>query len=204
MPIRRAHHLASPGPLLSRRHRRYPGHRRRRWTWLQHQSAPTPGQRPRGLPGRLRTRRDAGSYSLPAGLDRRRLRYDAAASDPLGRMLCTSETFRAMTRRIREAGHRLGAPLLVCQEGGYSPTYAPFCGLAVIEELAGSAAGRGSAGRLVCLPGRPGPPATPGSGDRNRRRATARRSLTFTRGPIHVDRTLDHRSPLRTQTALLT
>jgi hypothetical protein len=27
--------------------------------------------------------------------------------------------------------------LVICQEGGYSPTYAPFCGLAVIEELSG-------------------------------------------------------------------
>lgn len=29
------------------------------------------------------------------------------------------------------------ARLVVCQEGGYSPTYAPFCGLAVIEALSG-------------------------------------------------------------------
>lgn len=67
--------------------------------------------------------------------------YDAAAGDPLGRMLCHSGTFRAMTRQVREAAVRLGAPLLVCQEGGYSPTYLPFCGLAVIEELAGLRSG---------------------------------------------------------------
>jgi acetoin utilization deacetylase AcuC-like enzyme len=67
--------------------------------------------------------------------------YDAAASDPLGRMLCTSETFRAMTRYVGEAANRFGAPILVCQEGGYSPTYAPFCGLAVIEELVGERSG---------------------------------------------------------------
>lgn len=27
--------------------------------------------------------------------------------------------------------------LVVCHEGGYSPTYAPFCSLAVIETLSG-------------------------------------------------------------------
>lgn len=67
--------------------------------------------------------------------------YDAAAGDPLGRMLCHSETFRAMMRHVREGAAHFGARLLVCQEGGYSPTYAPFCGLAVIEELAGQRSG---------------------------------------------------------------
>ncbi len=64
--------------------------------------------------------------------------YDAAASDPLGRMLCHSGTYREMTRQVRDAAARLcGGRLVVCHEGGYSPTYAPFCGLAVIETLAG-------------------------------------------------------------------
>ena len=37
-----------------------------------------------------------------------------------------------------DAARRLcGGRLLVCQEGGYSPTYMPFCGLAVIEALSG-------------------------------------------------------------------
>jgi acetoin utilization deacetylase AcuC-like enzyme len=64
--------------------------------------------------------------------------YDAAASDPLGRMLCHSETYRTMARAVVDAARRLcGGRLLVCQEGGYSPTYAPFCGLAVIETLSG-------------------------------------------------------------------
>lgn len=30
-----------------------------------------------------------------------------------------------------------GGRLVACQEGGYSPTYVPFCGLAVIEALSG-------------------------------------------------------------------
>lgn len=64
--------------------------------------------------------------------------YDAAISDPLGRMLCYSETYRQMTHRLKAAAESLcDGRLLVCHEGGYSPTYVPFCGLAVLEELAG-------------------------------------------------------------------
>jgi len=68
--------------------------------------------------------------------------FDAAASDPLGRMLCHSGTYRAMTRLTKAAAAELcGDRLVVCQEGGYSATYAPFCGLAVIEELSGEWSG---------------------------------------------------------------
>lgn len=64
--------------------------------------------------------------------------YDAAMSDPLGRMLCHSETFREMTRQIRAlAEAHCNGRLVVCQEGGYAPSYVPFCGLAVLEELSG-------------------------------------------------------------------
>jgi acetoin utilization deacetylase AcuC-like enzyme len=64
--------------------------------------------------------------------------YDAAVGDPLGRMLCHSGTYRAMTEAIVQAARSLcGGRLVVCQEGGYSPTYAPFCGLAVIEAMSG-------------------------------------------------------------------
>lgn len=64
--------------------------------------------------------------------------YDAAVSDPLGRMLCHSETYRLLTRRVLAlAARHCGNRLVVCQEGGYSPTYAPFCALAVVEELCG-------------------------------------------------------------------
>ncbi len=62
--------------------------------------------------------------------------YDAAVNDPLGRMLCHSGTFRAMATAVVEAARTLcDGRLVVCQEGGYSPTYAPFCGLAVMEAL---------------------------------------------------------------------
>ena len=68
--------------------------------------------------------------------------FDAAASDPLGRMLCHSGTYRAMTRLVAEAARELCAGRLVmCHEGGYSATYVPFCGLAVIEELSGERTG---------------------------------------------------------------
>jgi acetoin utilization deacetylase AcuC-like enzyme len=66
--------------------------------------------------------------------------YDAAASDPLGRMLCHSGTCRAMaTATVQLARSLCGGRLVVCQEGGYSPTYAPFCGFAAIEALSGEA-----------------------------------------------------------------
>lgn len=64
--------------------------------------------------------------------------FDGAMSDPLGRMLCYTETYRYMTRQVLELARRhAGGRLVLCHEGGYSPTYAPFCGLAVLEELAG-------------------------------------------------------------------
>jgi len=64
--------------------------------------------------------------------------FDAAASDPLGRMMCHSETYRLMTRRILDLADRhCGGRLVACQEGGYAPTYTPFCGLSVVEEMSG-------------------------------------------------------------------
>ena len=66
--------------------------------------------------------------------------FDAGANDPLGRMLCTAETFREMTRQVMAAADALcGGRLVLVHEGGYSETYVPFCGHAVIETLAGSA-----------------------------------------------------------------
>jgi acetoin utilization deacetylase AcuC-like enzyme len=65
--------------------------------------------------------------------------FDAAAVDPLGRMLCTAETFRALTRKVMEAADRLcGGRLVLVHEGGYSEVYVPFCGHAVLEELSGA------------------------------------------------------------------
>lgn len=65
--------------------------------------------------------------------------YDAAAVDPLGRMLATAETFRALTQAVMTAASELCADRLVLvHEGGYSEVYVPFCGHAVLEELSGS------------------------------------------------------------------
>lgn len=64
--------------------------------------------------------------------------FDAAIGDPFGRMLCTSETFRQMTKAVRDiADTHAGGRVLFCQEGGYSPSYAAYCALAVMEELSG-------------------------------------------------------------------
>lgn len=62
--------------------------------------------------------------------------FDAGANDPSGRMLLTSEDFRLMTRWVRQAAaEHCDGRMVVIHEGGYSPTYVPFCGVAVIEEL---------------------------------------------------------------------
>lgn len=63
---------------------------------------------------------------------------DASGMDPLGRMMCTSETFRLMTRRVKQAAVDLcEGRLVACHEGGYSEKQAAFCGLAVVETLSG-------------------------------------------------------------------
>ncbi len=66
--------------------------------------------------------------------------FDASAVDPLGRMLATAETFRLMTRAVKQAAEEFcGGRLVLVHEGGYSEVHVPFCGHAVIEELSGSA-----------------------------------------------------------------
>lgn len=65
--------------------------------------------------------------------------YDAAAIDPLSRMLATADTFRAMTARMKEVADDLcGGKLVLVHEGGYSEVYVPFCGHATIAELSSS------------------------------------------------------------------
>jgi acetoin utilization deacetylase AcuC-like enzyme len=63
---------------------------------------------------------------------------DASLNEPLGRMNLTSECFALMTDRIKRAAARLcDGRLVLCHEGGYSSAYVPYCGLAVVECLAG-------------------------------------------------------------------
>ncbi|MEO0666135.1 MAG: class II histone deacetylase, partial [Pseudomonadota bacterium] len=62
--------------------------------------------------------------------------FDAAAIDPLSRMLATAQTFAELTRRTMAAAEELCAGRLVLvHEGGYSEVYVPFCGHAVLEVL---------------------------------------------------------------------
>lgn len=62
--------------------------------------------------------------------------FDASAVDPMGRMMVTSEGYRQMTAMLMEVADRLcGGRILMSHEGGYSPMYAPYCGLAVLEEM---------------------------------------------------------------------
>ena len=63
---------------------------------------------------------------------------DASMYDPLARMCLFADDFRSLARRIRLLAEEVCAGRLVAiHEGGYSAEYVPFCGHAVIEELAG-------------------------------------------------------------------
>jgi acetoin utilization deacetylase AcuC-like enzyme len=67
---------------------------------------------------------------------------DASLNDPLGRMNLTSECFALMTERLMRAAEQLcGGRLVMCHEGGYSTTYVPYCGLAIVEQLSGERTG---------------------------------------------------------------
>ena len=64
--------------------------------------------------------------------------FDASAMDPLGMQMLSSDSFREMTSILMSAASRIcQGKLIVCQEGGYSDAYVPWCGLAVVEQLAG-------------------------------------------------------------------
>jgi acetoin utilization deacetylase AcuC-like enzyme len=68
--------------------------------------------------------------------------FDGGAMDPLGRMLATSATFRALAQSLMSAADELcGGRLILSHEGGYSTAHVPFCGLAVLEELSGISTG---------------------------------------------------------------
>lgn len=64
--------------------------------------------------------------------------YDAGMLEPQAQMMVHSEGFRELARTLTELAAELcDGRLVLCHEGGYSTTYVPFCGLAVIEQLAG-------------------------------------------------------------------
>lgn len=65
--------------------------------------------------------------------------FDAGATDPLARMLATTDTFREMTLGLKSlAAKHCKGRLVMAHEGGYSEVYSPFCGHATIEALSGS------------------------------------------------------------------
>lgn len=65
--------------------------------------------------------------------------FDAALIDPLGRMMATVETFADMTSMVMEAADELcEGRLVMSHEGGYSESYVPFCGHAVMQVMSGS------------------------------------------------------------------
>ena len=68
--------------------------------------------------------------------------FDSGGYDPLGRMILSGHSYRAMTRRLLDLASRLGhGRVVMAHEGGYSTSHVPFCGLHVVEELSGLAAG---------------------------------------------------------------
>jgi acetoin utilization deacetylase AcuC-like enzyme len=63
---------------------------------------------------------------------------DANCLDPLARMSLHSESFRWMMAEVMTvADEHCGGKVAVVHEGGYSESYVPFCGHALIEQLAG-------------------------------------------------------------------
>lgn len=63
--------------------------------------------------------------------------FDASANDPLGRMMVTAEGYRRLTSILMAlADEMCDGRLIFAHEGGYSPTYVPYCGIAVLQELA--------------------------------------------------------------------
>jgi acetoin utilization deacetylase AcuC-like enzyme len=68
--------------------------------------------------------------------------FDASGADPLGRMIVSAAGFGRLAARMMEvAGALCGGRLVLSHEGGYSPMYVPFCGLRVMEAIAGIATG---------------------------------------------------------------
>ena len=63
--------------------------------------------------------------------------YDAHAGDPLANCELTDGDYGAMSASIRDLGREIGAPVLVCLEGGYELVALAGSVLATVAELAG-------------------------------------------------------------------
>ncbi len=65
---------------------------------------------------------------------------DASVFDPMARLALTATGFGGVADRLLGlAAESCRGRIVFVQEGGYSPAYAPFCGLAIIEAMAGVA-----------------------------------------------------------------
>ena len=105
---------------------------------LQSECPAAAWKRQRGLCRGDGPRRRSRLGALPAQLIVVPCGFDASGLDPLGRMLVSSDGFRAMTKLLKAAAERLcGGRIVMVHEGGYSESYVPYCGLAVLEALAG-------------------------------------------------------------------
>ncbi len=62
--------------------------------------------------------------------------YDAHRDDPLADCLVDTDAYGEMTAAMRELGAELGAPVLVCLEGGYAPEALAASVLVTVEALA--------------------------------------------------------------------
>lgn len=68
--------------------------------------------------------------------------FDSSAWDAHARMMLHSETYRELTTALLDAAQRhADGRLVTIHEGGYQPGYVPFCGVAVIETMAGVSSG---------------------------------------------------------------
>ncbi|MAZ22947.1 MAG: class II histone deacetylase [Roseovarius sp.] len=65
--------------------------------------------------------------------------FDSCAMDPLGMQMLKSSDYAWMMGQLMElAARHAEGRIIVTHEGGYSPQYVPYCGLAVLETLAGT------------------------------------------------------------------
>ena len=63
--------------------------------------------------------------------------YDAHAADPLAECELDTPAFADMAAAMRDVSAEVGAPVLVCLEGGYAPGALADSVLATIDALAG-------------------------------------------------------------------
>ena len=64
--------------------------------------------------------------------------FDSSAFDPLAQMLLTAAGYSELTKKILQLADEVcSGRVMMTHEGGYSPVYVPYCGLAVLEEMSG-------------------------------------------------------------------